>query len=770
MLAKIIQNDLKNSKLVSLTIFAFILFASFLLSTVGIVTVNLSASVNRLLAKAQTPHFLQMQLGDCDEERMFHFAQNNEHVLKYQTMPFLNVDANDILINNERFSENSQDNGFSYQSEHFDFLLDVDNDIIYPNEGEIYVPLAYYANGSVKAGDCIRILDRDFIVQGAIRDAQMSSMLASSKRFLIHPNDYEKIKPVGREEFLIEFLLADLSHIDQFQGDYANANLESNGPTITYSIIKLMNALTDGIMIALLLLTAFLIVVVSFLCIRLTLIAKIEDEYKTIGVLKAIGIRLSLIKKMYRAKYALIAFLACVCGLILSFALSDIFLRNIRLFFGENESGLVAGIGALLASLFIFLIVMLYINRFLHRLRKLSPASAINTGVVSDDASSLKRFKLRNQNLLSTDFFLGVNLILTRKKTYFTFVLILIIASFVMILPNNIYSSMASNRFIAYMGVGNGEAMMIFPGNASVNDLNFQLEQNPDIEQHAIYDSKSYEFLLDENSVSKMWVTLGDQNQFSVLYTEGHAPQNDNEIALSYLQASSLEKKIGDTITLIIHQKEKDFTICGFYSDITNGGKTARATFSDTVTPSLSKSVIMNFKHGTPIGKTLASFEHSYPNAKVYHIKSYRDAVFGSTLNSIRTSGITATILSLGLTFLITLLFINMLIVKDRRNISALRAVGFTNQSLRKLYAIGSILLVIVSMIVGSLLVSSIGQSFAGVFIQTMGIANFTFDIDISFVFLIAPICTIACVWIGTNLATRSVKKIAIPDYIKGVA
>ena len=97
MFTKIIRNDLKNSKLVSLTLFVFVLFASFLLSMVATVAVNLNASINLSLENSKAPHFLQMHMGSFDEERMLRFAQNNEYVLDYQTMPFLNVDSNDIL-------------------------------------------------------------------------------------------------------------------------------------------------------------------------------------------------------------------------------------------------------------------------------------------------------------------------------------------------------------------------------------------------------------------------------------------------------------------------------------------------------------------------------------------------------------------------------------------------------------------------------------------------------------------------------------------------
>lgn len=71
--------------------------------------------------------------------------------------------------------------------------------------------------------------------------------------------------------------------------------------------MKMINGITDGIMIAVLVLIGVLVIIVAFLCIRFTLLAKIEEDYKEIGVLKAVGMRVSQIKKLYLAKYGAIA-------------------------------------------------------------------------------------------------------------------------------------------------------------------------------------------------------------------------------------------------------------------------------------------------------------------------------------------------------------------------------------------------------------------------------------------------------------------------------
>ena len=106
---------------------------------------------------------------------------------------------------------------------------------------------------------------------------------------------------------MIEFRLKDLSALSEFETAYASAGLEANGPTITYPLFKTLNAISDGLLIAVILLISVLVVVIAFMCIRFTLLAKIEDDYREIGVMKAIGLRLSDIKKIYLAKYTAIA-------------------------------------------------------------------------------------------------------------------------------------------------------------------------------------------------------------------------------------------------------------------------------------------------------------------------------------------------------------------------------------------------------------------------------------------------------------------------------
>ncbi len=68
-----------------------------------------------------------------------------------------------------------------------------------------------------------------------------------------------------------------------------------------------------------------------------------------------------------------------------------------------------------------------------------------------------KRFRLSANRLLNTNVFLGIGDVLARKKIYATMLAVLVIAAFIIIVPQNLHNTISSNGFITYMGVGNSD-------------------------------------------------------------------------------------------------------------------------------------------------------------------------------------------------------------------------------------------------------------------------------------------------------------------------
>src|SRR5690625_2294157 len=509
---RIIRNDLLRNKLISITTMLFITVATALVSLVAILTINLIGSIDTLTKQAQVPDFLQMHSGDIDQERIQSFAATHENVKDSQVLDFLNIPGAKIQLGENSLIDNVQDNGFTTQSPNFYYLLDLDGQPIQPAVGELYVPIGYLREGIAQMGDEAIIAGKRFQIAGFLRVAQMNSPLASSKRFLVHEKDYQELVSEGTLEYLIEFQLKDPSKTNEFETAYAEAGLEANGPTLTGGLFKIINGLSDGIMIAMILLVGFLIVMIAFMCIRFTLLTKIEEDYREIGTMKAIGLRLMDIKKIYLAKYTLLAFVGCFIGLLLSFIFSGPLLENIRLYMGESDYASWSIVLAIGGSGLVFLFVIAYIHFLLRRFRGISAASAIRIGSPEEKTAQKSYFSLSKNRLLPANVFLGIKDVLSRKKLYATMLIVLLLSCFIMIVPWNTYQTVSSSNFTKYLGFGEMDLMVsMYPSDepeSNDQEVANYLNDNESIEQYVQITSKSFKVKKEDGSEEKIVIEL----------------------------------------------------------------------------------------------------------------------------------------------------------------------------------------------------------------------------------------------------------------------
>ncbi len=768
---RIIRNDISNSKLISLTTMIFVAVAAMLVALSAILVVNLSGALDTLMKQAKTPHFMQMHVGNIDTVRLEDFAKQNHNVQDYQVLEFLNIDGSQIILGDRSFANNVQDNGFTIQSKKFDYLLDLDGNIIDALDGELYVPIRYMKENNVKVGDKAAISGKQFTVAGFLRDSQMNSMLSSSKRFLISKNDYEDIKGFGRMEYLIEFRLKDLSTLGAFETAYATAGLEANGPTITYPLFKMINALTDGLMIGIILLVSVLVVAIAFMCIRFTLLAKIELDYREIGVMKAIGLPVSNIKKIYLAKYAAIALAGSVIGFVCSFLFKNILLENIRLYMGESDNSSLASLFGIIGVVLVFCAIIAYVNGVLKRFRKISAVEALHYGTSQEQNMGTKRFSLNSNRLININIFLGIKDVLSRKRLYATMLTVLVISSFIMIVPLNLYNTISSNNFIKYMGIGNYDMRIDIQQTDNISQkteqILYAINNDRTITKHTVLSTKTFKVKMENGAERNIKIELGNHSIFPIKYSTGRAPALQHEIALSVLNAAELGKKVGDIMTLVIAGKERKFTVSGIYSDITNGGKTAKATFNDHSTNMMWSVISVEFSDKAMLENKMIEYTNHFTYAKVSDINNYVLQTFGSTIDAVGKASRAAIAVALFITVLITLLFMKMLVVKDRYAIAVMKAVGFTNSDITTQYIARSLFILLIGMVVGTLLANTVGSLLAGAMISSFGASSFTFSVNPLAAYLFCPLLMTCSVLIATIISTLNAGKIKISENIK---
>lgn len=769
---RLIRNDISRSKLITLTTMIFVAAAAMLVSLAVILVVNLTGAINTLMTKAETPHFMQMHTGEINPGRLAEFAERNGNVDEFQVLEFLNIDGARIILGDTTLTNSVQDNGFSIQSEKFDYLLDLDGNIIRVSDGELYVPLSYMKDNTAKVGDQAVISGKEFTVAGFLRDSQMNSSLSSSKRFLVSGKDYAEMKDLGSTEYLIEFRLKDLSALGAFEASYASAGLEANGPTITYPLFKMINAISDGMMIGVILLISLLVVAIALMCIRFTLLAKIEDDYREIGVMKAIGLRISDIKKIYLAKYAAVAAAGSILGFGLSFVFKGMLLENIRLYMGESEHSSWAVAFGIIGILVVFLAIMGYVSGVLRRFRRISPAEAIRFGTSREKAAGAKRFNLSGNRLLSTNIFLGVKDVLARKKLYATMLAVLMISAFIIIVPQNLHNTISSKGFSQYMGIGDADLRMDLQQTDRITvkaaEIAQAMSDDRDISRYVVLATKTYQAKMKDGSEERLKVELGDHSVFPVKYAEGRAPVAADEIALSVLNANELGTKVGEILTLVVEGQDKNLTVSGIYSDITNGGKTAKAVFTDHSPDVMWYVICAQLADSALIGGKVKEYADRFSYAKVSDIDDYVAQTFGSTTASVGKAAKSAIAVALVILVLVTLLFMKLLVAKDRYSISVMKAFGFTKADIQAQYVSRSSFVLIVGIVLGTLLANTIGERLAGAVISSFGASAFQFAVNPLSAYLLSPLLMIGSVLIATLIGTSGAGQIQISENIKG--
>lgn len=766
-----IRNDIQRNKATTLAIMIFVSAAAMLVSLAAILVVNLSGAIDTLMTSAKTPHFMQMHAGELNRARLAAFVDQRSEIDDYQVVDFLNIDGTWIIFEEQSLAGSVQDNGFSIQNDGFDFLLDLEGNIIHVSEGEVYVPITYMQDGLASVGDRLRVSGKEFIVAGFLRDSQMNSLLSSSKRFLVSEKDFADIKDTGSIEYLIEFRLDSLAKLGAFETAYTAADLESNGPTITYPFFRLVNGFSDGMMIAVILLISALIVAVAFLCIRFTLFAKIEEDYREIGVLKAIGLRVSDIKRIYLAKYAAIAATGSMLGFALSFAFRGILLENIRLYMGESESSSFALLFGMISVVFVFLAIIAYVNGVLGRFRKISPAQAIRFGIAEEKSSTGKSFHLSINKFLSTNIFLGMKDVLTRKKIYGTMLAVLVICVFIIIVPQNLYNTISSENFITYMGVGKIDMRIDIQQTDNISEKAAEIvkamQNDDDISRFVVLNTKTFNAKMDDGTQQRIKVELGDLSVFPLSYPTGKAPSSNDEIALSVINAKEMDKRVGDILPLMIDGQWINLTVSGIYSDVTNGGKTAKAVFTDPSADIMWSVISMELSDPSLVKQKIADYSEMFAFAKVSDIDEFILQTYGSTINSIGMASYAAIGIALTITVLIILLFMRMLVAKDRYDIAVMKALGFTNSDIRQQFVSRSVLVLIVGIFLGTLLANTLGEALVGAVIASFGASSFKFVINPIFAYLLGPLMMVVATLIGTIAGTLDAGQIRISENIK---
>lgn len=701
MLKKLLWNDLRQNKLMSAATVFFMTISAALVILTSLLFTNLLGTIDSLMDKAMVPDLMQMHAGKMEEGELSRFVRNHSEVQDWQICRFLNLDNSRIILGGHNMVDSTQDNGLYVQSEQFDFLLGMDGEFPEVLPGEVYVPVCYRTQYGLTVGEEMMIGSQRLIIAGFIRDAQMNAMMASSKRFLVNIADYERLSGEGQEEYLIEFLLRDRADLNAFQTAYADQGLPANGPVITRPLIRMINALSEGMMIFVILLVSIIVLLISMLCIHFILSIQMERDRKEVGMLKALGIGRREIRRIYFTKYFLFSAVGGILGLAGAIAVKEPMGKQLRELYGTAEQSISTAIAAILAALLTEGVILFSIQRSLRKMDKLSALAAL--------FQSQKKGRGRTQYVL-----IGA---------------VTAACTFLMLVPKNLHNTLSDPSFVTYMGIGSGEMRIDVRQREDINEITAQivsaLEQDGQVEKYTVLQTGSYPAVLPDGSRVNLIVESGNHLVFPVSYIEGTAPSEEKEIALSSLNAEEFGMSIGDPLHLVSDGDGTDYTVCGIYSDITNGGKTAKISCRETQIPVIWSVLYVSLTESADEAAWMERYRAM--GVDVVYIADYVQDTYAQTLEQLRLASGIGLGISVLVIAVVLALFSRLMVEQNRYGVSLHKALGFTSGECERDCFVRGMFHAIVGVAAGVLLGCLGGETLCGMVLKSFGADGFRF-------------------------------------------
>ena len=450
---------------------------------------------------------------------------------------------------------------------------------------------------------------------------------------------------------------------------------------------------------------------------------------------------------------------------------SSLLTEHISRTFGQQPLDIKSFILAGIVCFAVYAVILLFTRKILGRLQKSSVTDLLvtekgfgKTGKVKDDLRKSKH--------------LPINLLIALKevrKGYGIVFGLLLIVSFLVIVPLRTVQTMESRRFVTYMG-------------SPICDLLLEVEQGADLEERKATTEKillaeseqgnieslstlrrvRLQALRNDGEIVGIHIDSGEGAGNGLKYLDGEKPKSETEIALSCLIADDLEKSKGDTVILIINGEQRKFTICGIYQDVTSGGKTAKAVYSFPQDPAEKYTYHINLSQSGNPQRLIDSLETMLTGGySIENMEKFVGQTLGGVSAQVRQSAYAVLFIGITLTVLIVTLFMKLKIARKGGTLAAKMTMGipFTAIFRQELYPVqiaGGL-----GAFAGAVLAELFGDNMISVLFEMLGVGLKRIEFaGVNFLqYLVIPVLLLAVLTGVTQGICRSIRKIKIENY-----
>lgn len=782
MYLRILKRDLKRKKTMNLILFLFIILATtFLASSVNnLLTVN--NAVDDYLEAANPGDVMILSTSEESNQKISDYLEHDDKVVQYEPYYLLLINTRTVSLyqngkKNDDFVMGSS-SILSMLPDNYMKVFDENGDKIELKNGEIAILKKEADANHIHIGDILHVemgeVKKDFTVQYIMKDAVFGPNMMGFSRFIVTDEDFEEVFTSSGTEKMSMYS-ADVTEKRAFLREFRKQGFSIS--TIIEKSSLSRAYIMDYLVSLILIIVSACMIGISFLILRFTIIFTLQEDFKEIGVMKALGLRNSGIKKLYLMKYFIISLVGAFIGFLISIPFGNVLLKQAIANIQIENTGNFPYVNLLCASV-IIVIVITFCFFVCGKLKKFSAMEAIRDGSNGENFQKIGKIALYKRKRLPNCLYLAINDVVSHIRRYIVLILTFCLGTLLILLPLSAANTLASESVIDWFGfarsdlyIDTGELDKIIQERddeklqASAEKVQNQLS-DIGIDSEVYIEIGFYLTLFTEDNVEPQTV-FTFQNYMDVdteyLILNGEQPELSNEITLTEQTASNLGVNIGDTVQAKLGEEELEFVVCGLFQSMNNLGDGARISPSMDVDLKFIGGLFpfqINIKNGMSIKEAEKRIQEAYPEYEVRNSMEYLKEMMGDIVDQIGSMEIITIILVIGMNMLITILMMKAFLARERSEIAMLKSIGFKNRSIRIWQTIRLLFVMVIALILGILLSLILDDYTMLPIFGIMGADKVTLVVNPVEILVKYPIILLITTGIAAFWCTRDVKKI----------
>lgn len=721
MYLNILKKDLKRKRAMNIILLLFIILATMFVSSSVNNIINVTTALDSYFEMANAPDYCAVTMNknlavDIDETVSSASAVDRyttETVLFLSTDNFICEDGDIVIENGSHLLQS--DICMNYFLSDGSILETV-------GQGEFYMAEGKADAFGIDVGDKLTIevngVSRELVLADKIKDALFGSSQFTIARYIISEEDFACFHSAENAE---EYYGGTLVYL--YSSDMETA-LPQIKPLVDNSALTMDRAfmkffyIFDMIVVGVLLVVSILLIVIAFVVLRFTISFTLSEEFREIGVMKAIGIGNFKIRGLYLVKYMGLSIIGAAVGLALSFPFGKMIMDvSSQTIIVGNQSPILINF---LCAVLVIAVILLFCYGCTGKVKKLTPIDANRNGQTGERFRKKSLMGLGKSRLPVTPF-LALNDIVSSPRRYSIITLTFFLCLALLLMLSATVSTMNSNSLATAFG---GADCDIYLDNTIISECMLEdgrerLEKHLDKIERILAENgipgKCYQEMVftlpvsfgeNESNISIYQGTGSTMDMYE--YTAGIVPQNTDEIAITRIAADKLDADIGDTVTMKTIDGDKEYIVSAFFQSINMQGSGIRLHSDEYINYVQAAGgtdmqiAFTDYPDSREIERRVEEIRKIFPD---YNIRTCAEAVadmlgITETLGAVKSFVV---VLSILLAAFITVLMERSFIAKEQGEIALMKAVGTRNGKIYTYHALRFLFVGMITVIIGEI-------------------------------------------------------------------